>query len=105
MRTAVCLIALLIFVSPAAADPLTCSLAEYRQSPGLTAAVAGDVLDATWDGDAGQQVRLRLAVVGGVPTIQELAVRVRPIHQRSCGPRSRRAPQNARTMTSSSSNV
>jgi hypothetical protein len=77
MRTAVCLIALLVFVSPAAADPLTCSLAEYRQSPGLTAAVAGDVLDVTWDGDAGQQVRLRLAVVGGVPMIQELAVRAR----------------------------
>ena len=75
MRTAVCLIALLVVVSPATADPLTCSLAEYRQTTGLTAAVAGDVLTTTWDGDAGQQVRLRLAVAGGVPTIQELAVR------------------------------
>jgi len=32
MRTAVCLIALLVVVSPATADPLTCSLAEYRQT-------------------------------------------------------------------------
>jgi hypothetical protein len=33
------------------------------------------VRTTTCDGDAGQQVRLRLAVVGGVPTIQEIAVR------------------------------
>jgi len=75
MRIAVCLTALLVVASPAAADPLTCSLGEYRQTPGLAASVAGDVLEATWEGDAGQQVRLRLAVVGGGPTIQEIAVR------------------------------
>ena len=28
-----------------------------------------------WDGDAGQQLRLRLAIAAGVPTIRELAVR------------------------------
>lgn len=75
MRTAVYLTAPLVFVSPAAADPLTCSLTAYRQTTGLTAAVSGEVLTTTWDGDAGQQVRLRLALVSGVPTIQELAVR------------------------------
>jgi hypothetical protein len=75
MRTAVCLAALLVCASTAAADPLTCTLSEYRSAVGLTAAVAGDVLTATWDGDAGQQVRLRLAVVGGAATIQEIAVR------------------------------
>jgi hypothetical protein len=61
--------------SSAAADPLTCNLSEYRQTPGLSAGVAGDVLTTTWEGDAGQQVRLRLAVVGGAPTLQEVAVR------------------------------
>ena len=75
MRTAVCIAALVVCASSAAADPLTCNLTDYRSTAGLNAAVASDVLTTTWDGDAGQQVRLRLAVVGGVPTIQEIAVR------------------------------
>ena len=75
MRTAACLVAFVVCASPAAADPLTCNLADYRQMPGLTAASAGDVLTTTWEGDPGQQVRLRLTVVGGAPTIQEIAVR------------------------------
>ncbi|MBI2186866.1 MAG: hypothetical protein HYU37_07035 [Acidobacteria bacterium] len=78
MKTAVPLALVLAFLPALAhADPLACNLSEYRPTSGLTAAVAGDVLTTTWEGDAGQQVRLRLAVVGGVPTIQELAVRAR----------------------------
>ncbi|MBI3047968.1 MAG: hypothetical protein HYY76_06615 [Acidobacteria bacterium] len=77
MRAAIFVTALLVFISPAAADPLTCNLGEYRQTPGLTAASAGDVLTVTWDGDAGQQARLRLGLVSGAPTIQEIAVRAR----------------------------
>jgi hypothetical protein len=63
--------------SPAGADTLSCNLDGYRSVSGLTAAVANDVLTATWDGDQGQEVRMRLAVVAGVPTIQEIAVRPR----------------------------
>lgn len=65
----------LLSASIAAADPLTCSLTEYRATPGLAAAVANDALTVTWDGDTGQQVRLRFTVNAGVPTIAELAVR------------------------------
>jgi len=68
--------AILLFTSAAAsADPLTCSLADYRPAPGLTATVSNDALTVTWDGDAGQQIRLRMTVTSGVPTIAELAVR------------------------------
>ena len=75
---ATCLAAVLGVLASAStisADPLTCTTGEYRPAPGLSAAAANDVLTATWDGDAGQQVRLRLALVGGAPTIQEIAVR------------------------------
>ncbi len=66
---------LLFTASAVSADPLTCNLADYRPTPGLTAAAANDALTIAWDGDAGQQVRLRLTVMSGVPTIAELAVR------------------------------
>ena len=76
MRAAMAFAAVLAFVtSPAWADPLSCNLADYRSASGLTAAVANDALTVTWDGDTGQQVRLRLTIDGGVPTIAELAVR------------------------------
>ena len=61
--------------SPAQAEPLSCSLTGYQSSPGLTAAVADDTLALTWDGDPGQEVRLRLMIVDGTPTIRDLAVR------------------------------
>ena len=78
MRAIFALVGILVITAPAAwADPLTCTVAGYRAADGLTAAVANDALTATWDGDQGQEVRLRIAVVSGVPTIQELAVRPR----------------------------
>ena len=78
MRPILALFGILAITAPAAwADPLTCTVAGYRAADGLTAAVANDALTATWDGDQGQEVRMRIAVVSGVPTIQELAVRPR----------------------------
>ena len=53
----------------------TCSLTGYKAAPGLTAAVAGDALTLTWDGDANQEVRMQLTVDSGTPTIKDLAVR------------------------------
>ena len=67
--------ALLCGVSPAQAQTLNCSLTGYQAAPGLSAAVAGDTLALTWDGDPGQEVRLRLMISGGTPTIRDLAVR------------------------------
>ena len=52
------------------ADPLTCSVAHYKASPGLTAAVADNVATITWDGDNHQELRLRLTIHSGTPTIQ-----------------------------------
>src|SRR5438105_7390928 len=59
----------------AAVSPLNCNLSAYKAGGGLTAGVAGDVLTVAWDGDKNQEMRLRLAIDSGTPTIQELAVR------------------------------
>jgi hypothetical protein len=64
------------FVAPALhADRLTCDTARYKASPGLAAAVSGDTLTVTWDGDNREELRLRFALDAGTPTIQDLAVR------------------------------
>jgi len=57
------------------ADPLTCSVAHYKPSPGLTAAVANNAATVTWEGDNHQELRLRLTINGGTPTIEELAIK------------------------------
>ena len=75
LGTAALAAALLCGVSPAQAQTLNCSLTGYQAAPGLSAAVAGDTLALTWDGDPGQEVRLRLMISGGTPTIRDLAVR------------------------------
>ena len=75
-RMAPALAAAILFLGPAAkADPLNCRLAEYKALPGLTATVAGDTLTVTWEGDRNEELRLQLAIIGGTPTIQELAAR------------------------------
>jgi len=68
---------LFILASALRADPLTCSVAHYRASPGLTAVVADNAATITWDGDNQQELRLRLTIVSGTPTIQELAIKRR----------------------------
>ena len=76
MRIRLMLTAALVFVTPATyADPLTCSLAEYKAMPGLAASVADDTLTVTWDGDRGVELRLRFGIERGTPTIRELATR------------------------------
>jgi hypothetical protein len=57
------------------ADPLACSLSAYNATAGLAAAVEGSTLTLTWDGDKNGEVRLRLSINSGTPTIQEVAVR------------------------------
>lgn len=75
MKSAVAACLLLLTVSSASADPLTCTLTGYRAVPGLAASVAADALTLVWEGDRGQELRMRFTVVSGSPTIQELAVR------------------------------
>ena len=43
----------------------------------MSAAIAGDTLTLTWEGNRQQEVRLLLSLVRGVPTIREVAVRTR----------------------------
>lgn len=57
------------------ADPLRCTTTGVTRVAGLSAETSADVLTLAWDGEAGQQVRLRLAIDQGTPTITELAVR------------------------------
>src|SRR2546423_728344 len=59
----------------AAAGDVSCNLSGYKSAAGLSAAVAGDALTLTWDGERNQELRLRFAITAGTPTIQELAVR------------------------------
>ena len=60
-----------------AADATSCDLGSYKGASGLTAANSGDGLTVTWDGDRDQQLRLRLGIDSGTPTIRELALRRR----------------------------
>src|SRR2546425_10296542 len=76
-RLAVMSAAIVFVTSALYADPLNCSLTDYKAVPGLGAAVVGDILELTWDGGKNQEVRLRLTNNGGTPTIRELSVRRR----------------------------
>ncbi len=65
-----------MFAAPTVrADPLNCSLASYKAEAGLTAAVDSGGLVLTWDGDKDSEVRMRLTINGGTPTIEDLAIR------------------------------
>jgi hypothetical protein len=65
---------LIALATPAVADPLRCDLSGYKPIAGITATTTPNDLTVLWDGDRGQQVRLRLVIVDGTPTIQELAI-------------------------------
>ena len=75
LRGSVLTAATVLSASAAQADVLNCSLAEYQAAPGLAAAEVDDTLTLTWDGDTNQEVRLRLTIASGTPTIRDLAVR------------------------------
>jgi hypothetical protein len=67
--------AMMLVASIGRADPLNCNLGQYKQSPGLAAAVADDTLVVTWAGDNNTELRLRFRIDRGNPTIQDLATR------------------------------
>jgi hypothetical protein len=54
---------------------VACDLGDYKSSPGLTATASPGGVALAWDGDKGQELRLRLAIANGAPGIEELAVR------------------------------
>jgi len=73
--TAPCLACVALIAPALNAAPLTCSLDRYKAAPGLAAAVAGDALTITWEGENRRELRLRLTLEAGTPTIQELAIK------------------------------
>ena len=73
MKTAFATLVLVLVGSMLYADPLSCNLSAYRAIPGLSAAMADNALTVTWDGDHNQELRLRLGIAAGTPTIQDLA--------------------------------
>jgi hypothetical protein len=75
MKTWIAATTVVLVATSVFADPLTCTMADYKASPGLTAAVAEDALALTWDGDKDQELRVRFGIVSGTPTIRDLAVR------------------------------
>ena len=73
---AVITIALFVLVATSAsADPLSCTLTGYKATPGLTAAVSDNTLAVTWEGEKGAELRMRLGIDSGAPTLREIAVR------------------------------
>lgn len=62
---------------PVYADGLSCNLSRYSSQTGLSASLAQNTLTVTWDGETDNEIRLRLTIVDGTPTIRELAVRPR----------------------------
>jgi hypothetical protein len=66
---------LLLLSGIAGAQNLTCDLHEYKPADGLHASLAGNQLQLTWQGEAGQQLRAAFAIANGQPVVRELAVR------------------------------
>jgi hypothetical protein len=65
-----------VFVFTASvSEAQVCSMSGYKASSGMSAAAANNGLTITWDGDKKQEIRLRLVINSGTPTIQELSVR------------------------------
>ncbi|HJZ74152.1 MAG TPA: hypothetical protein VKE51_20570 [Vicinamibacterales bacterium] len=75
MKAAVATVVLAFAASFASADPLTCNLAEYKATLGLTASCTTTELTLTWTGQQPDQLRMRLAIDGGTPTIADIAIR------------------------------
>lgn len=71
MNIQIIVVAATLAATPASANPLKCSLTDYRALPGLTATAADDTLAVTWDGDKDTELRVRFAIDGGTPAILE----------------------------------
>lgn len=60
--------------SAALAAPF-CDMSAYKASSGLTASTSSDELTVIWDGTNAEQLRMRLSLRNGIPTIQEISTR------------------------------
>jgi len=64
-----------LIAAPPPAAPVSCDMSKYKPASGLTATAAPGGVAITWNGDTGEEVRLRLIIADGTPQIDELAVR------------------------------
>ena len=62
-------------VSAADARSPSCDMSAFKSASGLSAGNAADGLRLLWDGEKDQQLRMRLGIDAGVPTIRDLAVK------------------------------
>ena len=58
-----------------ACQDLTCDLAGYKPQEGLQAQIRSGVLEVSWQGERGEQLRAQFAIRGGQPVVRELAAR------------------------------
>src|SRR5262245_61690760 len=78
MKTTFSLLGVLLLsarVAPPSPSALSCDLRDYKSQPGLTAAIADDLLVVTWKGDRDAEIRARYAIDAGQPVVRDLAVR------------------------------
>ena len=75
MRLYQLVLMIILQASLALCQGVECDLHEYKPLDGLKAAVVGEELQVTWQGEGDQQLRSAFAVVRGQPVIRELAVR------------------------------
>ena len=75
MKVVLATLGLALIAVSASADPMTCNVGSYKASSGLTAAVADNALVVTWEGEKGSELRMRLGIDSGTPTLREIAVR------------------------------
>jgi hypothetical protein len=68
-----------------AARAQTVDMTGYRSQPGLVAVSEDGSLVVTWDGENGQELQVRFAVVHGTPTVRELEVRKKGGEWRTLG--------------------
>src|ERR1700719_4173922 len=68
-----------------AARAQTVDMTGYRAQPGLVAVSEDGSVVVTWDGENGQELQVRFAVVDGTPTVRELAVRKKGGEWRTLG--------------------
>lgn len=64
-----------LFTLSVRADQSLCTLAGYKAIPGLAANIEGSALVVTWDGEKNDEIRMRLTIQNGTPTIQDISVR------------------------------
>jgi len=63
-----------VVLVPTAHAQLACTFTGYKPTVGLTAAVEDESLAVQWEGEPGEQIRMRLGIQEGTPTVIELAI-------------------------------